>query len=195
MKNPNHNRLTKSGAAFAALLLLGVHCTATAQVQASPASCGPATTRANLKKSARAGNSLAQFELGRRYEFGIETEPNALIATHYYRLAAEQGLARAEYNLGRLYLSGDGVPQNEQEAAKYFRRAAGKGYALAQHRLARAYELGQGVPQDLVEAYRWYSLSAENLESSRLNLEAMMARMTEAQLAQARMAATQIVAK
>src|SRR5437660_2544374 len=114
MKNPNHNRITKSAlVAFAALLLLGVHCTATAQVQAGPSSSGPATTHANLKKSARAGNSLAQFELGRRYEFGIETQPNASMAAHYYRLAAEQGLARAEYSLGRLYLNGDGVPQNE----------------------------------------------------------------------------------
>ena len=196
MKNPNHNRITNSAlVAFAALLLFGVHCTATAQVQASPTSCGPATTRANLKKSARAGDALAQFELGRRFEFGIETQPNALLAARYYRLAADQGLARAEYSLGRLYFSGDGVPQNQQEAAKYLRRAAGKGYRLAEHRLARAYELGQGVPQDLVEAYQWYSLSAQSLESSRLNLEAVTARMTEAQLAQARMAATQLVAK
>ena len=196
MKKPNHNRMTRSAlAALAAFLLLVVHCTAMAQAQARPASCGQVMTHANLKKSARAGDAPAQFELGRRYEFGIETQPNALLAARYYRLAADQGLARAEYSLGRLYFSGDGVPQNQQEAAKYFRRAAGKGYPLAEHRLARAYELGLGVPQDLVEAYQWYSLSAQSLESSRLNLEALTARMTEAQLAQARMAATQLVAK
>jgi TPR repeat protein len=196
MRNPNFNRIAQSElAALAAVLLLGAHCTATGQEQARAGSDGSATTLENLNKSARAGDASAQFEIGRRYEFGIETLPDAFMAARCYRLAAKQGLARAEYSLGRLYFSGDGVPQNQREAAKYFRRAAGKGYALAQHRLARTYELGQGVVQNLVEAYRWYSLSAENLERSRMNLETMTARMTAAQLAQARTTTNQIAAK
>ena len=196
MRTPNFNRLTQSElAALAAVLLLGAYCTATGQEQARAAAGSSTTARENPNKSARAGDASALFEIGRRYEFGIETPPDTFIAARFYRLAARQGLARAEYSLGWLYFSGDGVPRNQREAAKYFRRAAGKGYALAQHRLARAYELGQGLRQNLVEAYRWYSLSAKSLETSRLNLEAMTSRMTAAQLAQAQTATNQIIAK
>jgi len=179
MKNQKQNKISKwIGAAFAlSLSLILLPCTSSGSQELTQSmTAGPSLDRVVLKRLARSGDASAQYELGRRYEFGIDLSMNPHTAAHWYRLAAAQGLARAEYSLGRLYFSGDGVRQDQKEAVKYFRMAAAQGYALAQHRLARAYELGQGVGQDLMEACRWYSIAAtENgLESSRVNLEALL---------------------
>jgi len=145
---------------------------------------------------ANPGEAAAQFEMGRKCEFGIDTRANARVAARWYRLAADQGLAKAEYSLGRLLFSGEGVRQDRAEAVKYFRRATVQGYALAQHRLGRAYELGLGVPRDLVEAHWWYSLAADanGLASSRLSLKTLESSMTEVQLTQARARSAKLIA-
>ena len=195
MKNLNQTRTTGSllAALSASFLLQSI---ASAVSQESAALDGAMHEHSVLQKHARANEAAAQFEMGRKCEFGIDTRANPRVAAHWYRLAADQGLARAEYSLGRLYFSGEGVRQDQAEAVKYFRRAAVQGYALAQHRLARAYELGLGVPQDLAEAHWWYSLAADanGLVSSRLSLKALESNMTELQLTQARARSAKLVA-
>src|SRR5437660_1030015 len=189
MKNPNQTRSARCLlAAISASFLLQSITPAVSQQMANPTVNGSTHDRALLKKRAQANEAAAQFEMGRKCEFGIDTRANARVAARWYRLAADQGLAKAEYSLGRLYFSGEGVRQDRAEAVKYFRRAAVQGYALAQHRLARAYELGLGIPQDLVEAHWWYSLAADanGLVSSQLSLKALESSMTEVQLTQAR---------
>ena len=194
MKNPNQTRSARCLlAAVSASFLLQSTASAVSQELTKPAATHE---RALLKKRAQANEAAAQFEMGRKCEFGIDTRANARVAAHWYRLAADQGLDRAEYSLGRLYFSGEGVRQDRAEAAKYFRRAAVQGYALAQHRLARAYELGLGVPQDLAEAHWWYSLAADSngLASSQLSLKALESSMTEVQLTQARARSAKLIA-
>src|SRR2546427_4600496 len=197
MKNPNPKRTTRCLlAALSASFLLQSIASAVSQELASPALAGSTHDRALLKKRARAQEAAAQFEFGRKCEFGIDTRANPRVAAHWYRLAADQGLAKAEYSLGRLYFSGEGVRRDRAEAVKYFRRAAVQGYALAQHRLGRACELGLGVHQDLVGAHWWYSLAADanGLASSRLSLKALESSMTEVQLTQARARSTKLIA-
>ena len=197
MKNPNPKRTAGCLlAALSASFLLQSISPAVSQALANPALDGATHGRAILQKHALPREAAAQFEMGRKCEFGIETRANPRIAAHWYRLAADQGLARAEYSLGRLYFSGEGVRQDRAEAVKYFRRAAVQGYALAQHRLGRAYELGLGVPLDLVEAHWWYSLAvdANGLASSRLSLKALESNMTEVQLTQARARSAKLIA-
>jgi len=197
MKNPNQKSTTGCLlAALSASFLLQSTAVAVSQGLAQPALDGSKHGGAFIQKHVQPRDASAQFEIGRKSEFGIDTRANPRVAAHWYRLAADQGLARAEYSLGRLYFSGEGVRQDRAEAVKYFRRAAVQGYALAQHRLGRAYELGLGVPQDLVEAHWWYSLAADanGLASSRLSLKALESSMTEVQLTQARARSTKLIA-
>ena len=195
MKNPNQTRTTGCllAALSASFLLQSIGCA----VSEEPAALDGSTHgRTVLQKHSQSCDAAAQFEMGRKCEFGIDTRANPLAAARWYRLAADQGLAKAEYSLGRLYFSGEGVRQDRAEAVKYFRRAAVQGYALAQHRLASAYELGLGVARDLAEAHWWYSLAADanGLVSSQLNLKALESNMTEVQLTQARARSTKLVA-
>ena len=197
MKNLNQTPTTRFLlAALSASFLLQSIASAVSQELANPAMEASTQGRAILQKHAKAGEAAAQFELGRKCEFGIDARANPRVAAHWYRLAADQGLARAEYSLGRLYFSGEGVRQDRAEAVKYFRRAAVQGYALAQHRLGRAYERGLGVPQDLVEAHRWYSLAADanGLASSQLSLKSLESNMTEVQVTQARARSAKLIA-
>ena len=197
MKNPNQRRITRCLlAALSASFLLQSITSAPSQELANPQVDGSKHERALLKKRAQTHEAAAQFEFGRKCEFGIDTRVNPRVAAHWYRLAADQGLARAEYSLGRLLFSGEGVRQDRAEAVKYFRRAAVQGYALAQHRLGRAYELGLGVPQDLFETHWWYSLAADanGLVSSQLSLKTLESSMTEVQLTQARARSAKLIA-
>jgi Sel1 repeat-containing protein len=197
MKNPNQKPTTGCLlAALSASFLLQSIASAASQESADPALDGSIPGCAILQKHAQANEAAAQFEMGRKCEFGIDTRANPRVAAHWYRLAAAQGFARAEYSLGRLYFSGEGVRQDRAEAVKYFHRAAVQGYALAQHRLARAYELGLGVPQDLAGAHWWYSLAADanGLVSSQLSLKALESNMTEVQLTQSRARSTKLIA-
>ena len=73
-------------------------------------------TSAVSQELANPSEAAAQFEMGRKCEFGIDTRANPRLAGHWYRLAADQGLAKAEYSLGRLYFSGEGVRQDRAEA-------------------------------------------------------------------------------
>ena len=75
----------------------------------------------------------------------------------------------------------------------WFGKAADHGNAAAEAYLGAMYRNGLGVAQDDVQAYKWYNLAAmhfpESATSSRdgaiMNREAIAARMTAAQIADA----------
>ena len=55
---------------------------------------------AELMQMARQGNVDAQFNLGQKYESGVDIPKDNKAAVKWYRLAAEQGQAKAQFNLG-----------------------------------------------------------------------------------------------
>lgn len=112
-----------------------------------------------------------------------------------YRLTignAQRGQAVAQHNIGLLYENGWGVPRNYAQAAYWYRRAAVQGYPNAANDLARMYGLGLGVARDTVQSYVWFTRAAPYATNSTdraaiLNNRAVVsARMTPAELAQAR---------
>ena len=119
-----------------------------------------------VRTRAEAGDAVAQFNLGVRYDFGLGVPEDDVEAVAWYRQAAEQGHAVAQYTLGFMWAVGRGVPQDDVEAVAWYRKAAEQGHADAQVRLALAYENGEGVPQDFVEAYKWLNLATTYADAS-----------------------------
>ena len=164
-----------------------------------------------LLSKAEAGDADAQYRLGLLYrDGGIATE-----ALKWFRAAADSGHAEAWLSLGYIHSKGLVVPQNREEARKcflagaergnaqaqvliglsyangpnanyaeavtWYRLAAEQGEPLAQSYLSMMYEEGRGIEQDLVQAYKWYSLSRGHQR-----LEDIAAKMTSAQIAEAK---------
>ena len=83
-------------------------------------------------KAAKNGDVMAQYTLGRFYEYGgiknmTNIHENHIEAVNWYRKAAERGSSRAQRNLGRCYLEGKGIAQNKTEAINWYRKAAIRG--------------------------------------------------------------------
>ena len=76
-----------------------------------------------VRTRAEAGDAVAQFNLGVRYDFGLGVPEDDVEAMAWYRQAAEQGYASAQYSLGFMYSTGIGVPQDDVEAYKWFNLA------------------------------------------------------------------------
>lgn len=175
-------------------------------VCAAPAVAGPfedakvaydkgdyATALQLYRPLAERGNPRAQSNLGVMYARGQAVPQDYQQAVFWYRKAADQDNAIAQFNLGVMYDEGRGVPQDFVQATAWYRKAADQGYAEAQSNLGLMYELGQGVPQDFVQAHMWFNLAASRLPASGKvnrelavkNRDAVAAKMTPAQIADA----------
>ena len=116
------------------------------------------------------------------------------VAADLFRPLAEKGDAASQFSLGVIYVLGQGVQQDYAQAAAWFGRAADRDMADAQFNLGLLYANGQGVPQNYVEAHKWLNLAAtryadsakEKRDNAERNLEVVAARMTPAELAEAR---------
>lgn len=113
-----------------------------------------------LHKSAAAGESAAQFELGNRYLYGDGVEADDFEAARLFREAAQQGDNNAQYNLGVMYMQGKGVIADLPQAIDWFVKAANQGDAPAQFTMATLYANGRGVAQDPLQAHMWFILAA-----------------------------------
>jgi hypothetical protein len=112
-----------------------------------------------------------------------------------YRLTvpnAMRGQRVAQHNLGMLYANGWGAPRDYAQAAYWYRKSAAQGYPNAANDLAMMYGRGLGVPRDNVQAYVWftrgvsYATNARDRDAIVNNRNFMIARMTPAELAEAR---------
>lgn len=109
---------------------------------------------------------------------------------------AERGDAVSQWALGRMYESGEDVEQDEKEAAKWYRLAADQGHQWAQQNLGLMYLSGRGVARDLVCAHMWFNLASAHddvdcASEAVKQRNAVAAKMTDAQIAQAVAMATQ----
>ena len=76
-------------------------------------------------------DSLAQFLMGRMYEYGLGVTMDDKKAVEWYTKAAEQGYASCQYNLGTMYEYGDGVTMDKAKAVEWYTKAAEQGNTLA----------------------------------------------------------------
>jgi uncharacterized protein len=110
--------------------------------------------------------------------------------------AAEIGDTEAQTALGWMYFKGEGVRQDYAKALTLLRKTADQGNAKAQAALGVMYLKGQGVPRDFAQARMWFNLSAFRAEDARTRelaskfLDLFVAKMTQAQIAEARQMAS-----
>lgn len=112
-----------------------------------------------FERAAGGGDAMAQMAAAELHETGAAgVAPDAGRATHYYRLAAEQGLARGQHHLGLAYRDGRGVPRDAEAALAWLTRASDQGDENAQVDLG-VLLLAQTPPRR-IEAHAWLNLSA-----------------------------------
>lgn len=113
-------------------------------------------------KSARKGQSNAQFNLGLILEQGIGVKKNLSQAVFWYRKAAAQGHTIAQYNYATMLHFGKGTGKDETEAAKWYELAARKGHIVAQSSLAYLYlQHSQSSFRNTSKAAYWYNKAAK----------------------------------
>jgi hypothetical protein len=84
---------------------------------------------------AEAGNTEAQYKLGKMYEEGLGVPQDSKLAAKWYLKAAEKGNGQAQYKMGTMYTRGRGVPRDIMEAAKWFAKAGRQGYEPAKRQI------------------------------------------------------------
>ena len=85
---------------------------------------------------------------------------------------AEAGDAAAQFKLAEYHLMAE--PDDRTPMLRWLRESARRGYSLAQTSLGVLYLNGDGVPLDRAEAYAWFTLAADQGESSALEAEAAL---------------------
>lgn len=121
-------------------------------------------TLADLKRLAKQGNAVGQYQLAYRYDFGDMGVPqNKQEARRLYKAAADQGShTKAAYNLACCYRNGEGGPVDGPAAVRYFLKAASAGHIQAMTNLGCMYMNGtSGVDRDLDEAVKWLQQGAD----------------------------------
>ena len=148
------------------------------------------------QKAAEMGYAEAQYALGMEYMVHIQEimprEAAKTTGAKWLQKAAEQGHVEAQIELAKCYSSGKGVIKDGAEAFKWaqkaaesgnakamyefyrfgggqelLRKSAEAGYVVAQRSLGLDYQHGlRNTPVDLAEAVKWYTLAAEQGDSS-----------------------------
>ena len=131
---------------------------------------------------AKAGDSLAQYELALRYADGEGVPQDYRAAMAWFARAAANGNDNAQWKLGLGYIKGIGVPHDERNSGVWFKRAANQGNIRAQRALSDLYLSGRGVPRDYVRAYTWASIAAGLRGTDNDRLKVIGSRMTAVQI-------------
>ena len=108
------------------------------------------------ERAAKAGEPVAENQIGYFYQVGIGVPVNLSRAAHWYQLAAASGLMEGEVNLAVVYLGGLGVPKNPEIAQQLLVEAFHKGSGTAAAYLGEMYYFGFGVPTNAATAESWY---------------------------------------
>jgi len=114
-----------------------------------------------LTKLATQNDMKAQFQLGIRYDNGIDVDKNTEEAMKWYRKSAVNGYATAQYLLGYLNYRGESIEQDKQEAIKWFELASEQGDADAQYYLGWMFENDDSLNHNVSKAFKYYKLAAD----------------------------------
>ena len=108
-----------------------------------------------LQREANAGNSEAQFQLGRMYDSGDKLERDRKKAITWYTSAANQGHAESQYRLAIAYLYGIGVTRNVANGESWLTKASQQNHAVARDMLP-IYLANRSANQSTSIALSWY---------------------------------------
>lgn len=107
-------------------------------------------------RSAKNGNSEAQYRIGMIFLEGEGLNANPQDAAYWFRKAAQNGHAPSQFAIGECFMNGTGVQQDTRMAAEWFWRAAEQGHPEAALYVARMYRDGVGMKQDTARARKYF---------------------------------------
>jgi len=102
----------------------------------SAAPSGYGATLRWYHEQAQAGNPVAQFLLGIKYETGTDVPKDPARAAQLFERAAKQGHTDAQFKLASLLETGRGVVADRDVAEAWYRAAAFDGHGPAQYNLS-----------------------------------------------------------
>jgi len=116
-----------------------------------------------LLAKAKAGDTGAQYRLGRMYYMGEGVLRDHTQAEFWFRKAAEKGDADSQFMLGGLYHFGQSVPHDEAKAFAWIMKAAKQGHGDAEFYISTCYsQPGWGVATDNAQMIAWLRKGAEH---------------------------------
>ena len=150
-----------------------------------------------LVKKAEAGDSQAQFLVGRYLLRGIGVSKNEQEALKWYMLSAKQGHVKSMNTLGTFYLDNKvdspetdaeiakavpemsfsiakkdkKQPHNLEQAVYWFFLSADGGNPRAKYNIGLLYRDGRGLEQSDIDAVKWWKVAAsEGVVSAQISL-------------------------
>lgn len=104
-----------------------------------------------------AGDPKAMNNLGNLYFHGQGVEKSPLLATMYWKKAAERGIPQSQFALAYEYMRDGVLGQDFAMANAYFEQAAALEYGPALYELGLSYDTGRGMSgPDYQKAYDYY---------------------------------------
>jgi len=124
------------------------------------------------QRGAKAGDSRAQYRLGRYAQNGGNSFPRDLKQAYdWYLRAAGQGHPGAQHALSLMLAGGQGVKQDDAAAFRWIEHAAAQGNAEALHRLGFHLITGRGVARNAERARQVCQQAAEKgLDNAQFDL-------------------------
>jgi uncharacterized protein len=111
---------------------------------------------------AERGHGMAQFQLGKMYDYGQGVGADKARAVAWWRKALEQRDGEVHARLSTWYgVDLRGVVPDHGRAAAWWLKAAKQGDAEAQYNIGNMHYNGQGVTQDYAQAAEWWRMAAE----------------------------------
>jgi sel1 repeat len=114
-----------------------------------------------LIESARLGNTVAKYRLGKLYLQGKEIGKNLPEALYWLEAAVKEDNQYAEYLLGKTLLQGEEVERDARRGEELLKRSAEQGNRYAAYTLGKALLDGDILAQDLPEAVRLLTAAAD----------------------------------
>jgi hypothetical protein len=145
-----------------------------------------------LEKSAELGNEHALHMLGVIYrDYSDQVTINYEKSFNYFLRGAKLGFGPSQNNLGWMYYKGEGTRKNISEAIYWLTKAVDRGEVFAYGSLGTVRLEGNGFIQDDIETYKLFKLAISKMpkgnarDDEQKRLEAVKARMSDAQISQA----------
>ena len=113
-----------------------------------------------LTSRAQRGDVRAQYELGKRYQYGSDVRKSRTRAHRWLYKASEAGLPEAKYALSLFYQNYVKTPKGIRKALLLLKKSADSGYAEAQYALGMMFQNGTFVNTNPQEAQKWLQLAA-----------------------------------
>ncbi|POG64543.1 kinase-like domain-containing protein [Rhizophagus irregularis DAOM 181602=DAOM 197198] len=115
-------------------------------------------------------HTLAQYFVGKCYQFGNGITKNEKLAFEYYEKVSSKDYASGQFKLGWFYDIGISVNKDLKMAVYWYEKAANNGHLNAMHNLGLSYKNGDGVDKNNQKAFELFKQSAEGGHSDGITM-------------------------